>query len=380
MIEQPVMTSKHSAITTWIKEEIESGRLRPGDKLPSESEICSKFGVSRSSARQAIANLAHAGWVESRKGIGTYCLARRRQEADDFALVCYYASSYIFPRIAAGFERATQRSGFHMILNQTEESLEKERAVLLKLRERGVKGIAIEPVYAGAEDEHASPGLKSTNYQLLCEIQESGIQVVLIDNTFGDNRFPAIVLDDVATGALAARYLAERGHRDLAIAYSSTHRPFLLRRQGATKYLDSIGVHVPAHRMLSVGHPRESSAFFKRYFESRPDLPSAFFCCNDEMAIALYREADAQGYSIPADFSVISVDNSDYAQLPGIFLTSIDHPNEFIGEKAAQILLDGVITPKVRYRSTISIDPVVMERGSVKICAGATAPEKTQGG
>ncbi len=366
MIEQPIITSKHLLITSWIKQEIESGRLRPGDKLPSESEICSRFGVSRSSARQAISNLVRAGWVESRKGIGTYCLARRNPEADDFALVCYYASAYIFPRIAAGFERATQRSGFHMMFSQTEGSAEKEKAVLLKLRERGVRGIAIEPVIPGSEDESQPVDLESTNYRLLCQLQDSGIQVVLLDNTFGDNRFPAIVLDDIATGALAARHLAERGHRDIAIAYSQTHRPFLLRRRGATEYLASLGIEVPAHRMLSVGPARESGVFFERWFDARPQLPSGFFCCNDEIAIALYRAAHSHGYAVPADFSVISVDNSDYAQLPGISLTSIDHPDEFIGEKAAQILCDGVITPNVRYRSAISIDPLVMERSSVK--------------
>jgi GntR family transcriptional regulator of arabinose operon len=380
MSEQPIITSKHSAITSWIKQEIESGRLQPGDKLPSESEICLRFGVSRSSARQAISNLAHAGWVESRKGIGTYCLARRSPEADDFALVCYYASSYIFPRIAAGFEKATQRGGFHMILNQTEANVEKERGVLLKLRERGVRGIAIEPVIAGAEDGSVPGDLESTNYRLLCEIQDSGIQVVLMDNTFGDNRFPAIVLDDVATGAMAARYLAERGHRDIAIVFSQEHRPFRLRRQGAVEYLAGLGIQVPGDRLLSVGPVRDCNAFFERWFESRPRLPSGFFCCNDEMSIALYRAAHASGYSIPSDFSVISVDNSDYAELPGISLTSIDHPNQFIGEKAAQILLDGVITPNVHYRSTISIDPVVVERSSVKTHAGAQASGKNIGG
>lgn len=380
MIEQPIIISKHLVITSWIKQEIESGRLRPGDKLPSESEICVRFAVSRSSARQAISNLAHAGWVESRKGIGTYCLARRSPEADDFALVCYYASAYIFPRIAAGFERATQRGGFHMILNQTEASVEKERGVLLKLRERGVRGIAIEPVIAGSEEGVAPRDLESTNYQLLCEIQEAGIQVVLMDNTFGDNRFPAIVLDDIATGTMAARYLVERGHRDIAIVYSQEHRPFRLRRQGAVEHLTAMGSEIPAHRLLAVGPVRESNAYFERYFESRPRLPSAFFCCNDEMAIALYGAAQSRGYSIPADFSVISVDNSDYAQLPGISLTSIDHPDQFIGEKAAQILQDGVITPNVRYRGIISIDPVVVERSSVKTLAGAKAPEKNLGG
>lgn len=51
--------------------------LKPGDKLPTESEIMQSWGVSRTVVREALSRLQAAGLVETRHGIGTFVLAPR---------------------------------------------------------------------------------------------------------------------------------------------------------------------------------------------------------------------------------------------------------------------------------------------------------------
>jgi GntR family transcriptional regulator, transcriptional repressor for pyruvate dehydrogenase complex len=60
--------------------EIESGTLRPGDRLPSEPELARQFHVGRSSLREAIRKLHTLGVLEVVRGRGTY--VRQRTEAD----------------------------------------------------------------------------------------------------------------------------------------------------------------------------------------------------------------------------------------------------------------------------------------------------------
>lgn len=55
--------------------EIARGDLRPGDRLPSEDELLTRFGVSRITVRRAIQNLIQKGVVEIRRGLGTFVLA-----------------------------------------------------------------------------------------------------------------------------------------------------------------------------------------------------------------------------------------------------------------------------------------------------------------
>jgi GntR family transcriptional regulator, transcriptional repressor for pyruvate dehydrogenase complex len=55
-----------------LKELISSGEFGAGARLPTERELTQRFGVSRSSLREAVRALALAGVLESRVGDGTY--------------------------------------------------------------------------------------------------------------------------------------------------------------------------------------------------------------------------------------------------------------------------------------------------------------------
>jgi DNA-binding GntR family transcriptional regulator len=63
-------------IASELRGQIEAGDLAPGDSLPSEAGIVARYGVSRGTARQALADLEGAGLVESVHGKGRF--VRRR--------------------------------------------------------------------------------------------------------------------------------------------------------------------------------------------------------------------------------------------------------------------------------------------------------------
>lgn len=55
-----------------LRDDIESGVLRPGDRIPTEAELSARFGVSRTTVKQAIQQLVHAGLVYRIQGKGTF--------------------------------------------------------------------------------------------------------------------------------------------------------------------------------------------------------------------------------------------------------------------------------------------------------------------
>lgn len=71
---------------------LREGAIKPGDKLPSESEIMGRFDVSRTVVREALSKLQAAKLVQTRHGIGTFALAPQedgnfRIAAADFSTV-----------------------------------------------------------------------------------------------------------------------------------------------------------------------------------------------------------------------------------------------------------------------------------------------------
>lgn len=65
-------------IADSIAAEIETGRYKPGDRLPTERELAIQFGVSRPSLREAMIALEIMGLIEAKQGLGI-TVARRHQ-------------------------------------------------------------------------------------------------------------------------------------------------------------------------------------------------------------------------------------------------------------------------------------------------------------
>src|SRR3954447_6996770 len=57
-------------------DDINSGKLKHGDKIPSERELAEKFNISRMTARHAISALEREGFVERRDRVGTFITNR----------------------------------------------------------------------------------------------------------------------------------------------------------------------------------------------------------------------------------------------------------------------------------------------------------------
>jgi len=64
-------------LITLIKRQIRTGILKPGDLIPSESQLCSQYGVSRSTVRQALNQLAEERLIIRRRGKGSFIASEK---------------------------------------------------------------------------------------------------------------------------------------------------------------------------------------------------------------------------------------------------------------------------------------------------------------
>jgi len=67
-----VAGAKYRQIADDLREQISVGKLRPGDQLPTEPQLATAYGASRSTIRLAVGMLTTNGLVETRQGMGTF--------------------------------------------------------------------------------------------------------------------------------------------------------------------------------------------------------------------------------------------------------------------------------------------------------------------
>ncbi len=75
MIKKIARDSVSDQVYCQLKDSITKGVWRPGEKIPSENQLVSLFGVSRASIRMAIQRMITLGLLESKVGDGTYVKA-----------------------------------------------------------------------------------------------------------------------------------------------------------------------------------------------------------------------------------------------------------------------------------------------------------------
>ena len=62
---------KYLQISTWLKELVQTGRFKKGERLPSEMELSKICNVNRNTLRQAVGELVAQGILRKEKGTGT---------------------------------------------------------------------------------------------------------------------------------------------------------------------------------------------------------------------------------------------------------------------------------------------------------------------
>ncbi|HSD84778.1 MAG TPA: GntR family transcriptional regulator [Anaerolineae bacterium] len=62
----------YAQLANILRQSVATGRLRPGDQLPSESQLCERYGVSPMTVRRAMNSLIDQGVVTAAQGRGTF--------------------------------------------------------------------------------------------------------------------------------------------------------------------------------------------------------------------------------------------------------------------------------------------------------------------
>ncbi len=106
------------------------------------------------------------------------------------------------------------------------------------------------------------------------------------------------------------------------------------RFQAYKDCLEEYGLHYEEEYAYQKDYEIETGEVAFRHYLERKELPEAFVCANDSIAVGICHEAKKHGYDVPKDFLVTGFDNSDRANIYSPTITTIGIEREQIAAQA----------------------------------------------
>ena len=231
-----------------------------------------------------------------------------------------------FAEVADGLHAVAERNGYQVILANGRRSAAAESRAIDTFLSSRVDGIVV-------------AGCRLPLARLTAVANE--VPVVSAGRSLTGASVGSVSADDAQGARLAVQHLHALGHRRIAHVDGGRGAGSATRRAGYISAMRAIGLgeHV---RVITGDFTEEAGNRAGQRLLRDGDLPTAFFTANDLSAVGIIDALDDAGLAVPGVVSVVGYDNTAFAALNHIGLTTIDQPRNRMGQVAATMLLDAL--------------------------------------
>lgn len=188
-----------------------------------------------------------------------------------------------------------------------------------------------------------------------------------------------VAIDDRAAAGTATEHVLSLGHREVAYIGVGRDGADLIqtpldRLAGFRAALADRGIPVREDWLLPSDWTAEDARDLARTLLANPeDRPTAVVCGSDEMAFGVFMAALEHGLSVPADLSIVGIDDHYLAEV--FSLTTVRQDVEAQGEHAVALLLEELAEPGRATRDRDRILPTeLVIRSSTALVGDADTP------
>ena len=363
---------KYREILGRLRSEISAGKFDHNGRLPSESELVERFGVSRPTVARALRELQNEGMIDRRAGSGTFLREKAPRDAAQLGLlVPALGNTEIFDPICAEIARLAHETN-HVLLwggssgPSLETGIRQAEEVCQRYIQQKVAGVFFAPVELTPERSHI-------NRRIAEAFRNANVAVLLLDRDLEAfprrSEFDLVGIDNFSAGFRLAAHLIQLGCARICFAAKPDSAPTVdLRIAGWREAMIRGGHENLCPGAVHIGDPNDD-AFIRKLIGSRPE---AVICANDMTAAQVMQKLTQGGKRVPEDIRLVGFDDLEYAKLLSVPLTTMHQPCAAIGAAAVEALLERIRNPKLARRE-IFLDAELVVRQS----CGAHLQNKT---
>lgn len=238
-------------------------------------------------------------------------------------------TSHFFSSNISGIQDTAYKRGYNIMICQSNESFEQEKANIKTLVSSQVDGLLI------------SLSRETKTYEHLQDIYDRGIPFIMFDRVTEEIPVSKITVDDAHGAYLVVKHLLDQGCRK--IAYFSGPEDLYISKKRKEGYLEALaeyGIPEKDSKVYFTDLTPEMNRKVTLEMLESGDLPDAIFAMIDPVAVEVMIVLKEKGIKIPDQIALAGFTNNPTSAVVEPSLTTVSQPGYEMGQLAANHLLD----------------------------------------
>ncbi|WP_221394720.1 LacI family DNA-binding transcriptional regulator [Dyadobacter sp. NIV53] len=330
-------------------------------------EIARQLNVSKSTVSRALRDSSEISGETKQKVIdlakslhyapNPIALSLLKNRTQTIGVIVPDIANRFYSSAIGGVEDIAYSRGYHTMIYQSHESLERELAASRHISLRRVDGLVV------------AISSQSENIDHFIELQEQGIPVVLFDRVIDTLQTHKVRVDDYKGAFEATEHLIAQGCR--RIAHIAGPKTVSITRNRVDGYKEALRKHDIPFREEWVLHTeitQEGGTERTYQLMALRDRPDAIFGASDRITMGIHWAIRQLGYKMPDEVAVIGFCDLGMSSLLDPPLSSITQPSFEMGQQATSLLLDLIESKNTpaSYVTRVLPSNLVLQKSSVK--------------
>lgn len=281
----------------------------------------------------------------------------RENKSKTIAVVIPERINNFFTQVIDGIEQIMQQHGYHLLVYNTHEDVDREKKIISLLLNGRADAIVM------------SVSSQTSDFAHLERLHERGVPLIFFDRICSGIPTTKFITNDYESAYEGTKHLLQQGCKKISFLMLSKELSITKERlRGYTDAIKAAGLDPDAAFSLICAQDEEANIELIRVMLDGEDRPDGILASVEKLALATYQAVKRTNLRIPNDLKIISFSNMSIASLLNPPLTTITQPAFTIGEECAKLLIKKLTRPK----QPDLLNQVIMVPSKITIRASTT--------
>ncbi len=259
----------------------------------------------------------------------------RENKSKTIAVIIPERINNFFAQVMDGIEEIAQEQGYHLLVYNTHEDVEREKKIVNLLLNGRADAIVMSVTSQTSDITH------------LMKLHDRGLPIIFFDRVRAEIPTTKFITNDYESAFEGTKHLINQGCKKIALLTLGKDLSTTKERQrGYNDAIVSEGWELDPDLTLYCCHDEENNVKLIGDLLASSNRPDGILASVEKLAFATYQAVKKTELRIPADLKLISFSNASVANLLNPSLTTITQPALSIGNECAKLLIKKLTKPK----------------------------------